>query len=101
MSVAQSGRVVTSGPALDDGAFLGFSLTVPDSWFELDVRPGRRDAGVRALVESRVREQPQLRAERATIVKVLREQARRAWEAGAVYCACMVHPPRTALSRLR
>ncbi len=83
---------MTAGPAIDDSTALGFSLTVPTSWFEVDVRPGRRDAGIRALVEARVREQPELWEQRTGIIRLLREQARRAFEAGAVYCACMVEP---------
>lgn len=65
-----------------------FALTIPASWFELPVRPGSRDALIRTLVESRVRDQPELRAHRAELVKLLRRQARDAWESGAVYCAC-------------
>lgn len=83
---------MTAGPAIDDGAALGFALTVPQSWFEVDVLPGRRDAGIRTLVEARVRAQPELWEQRTGIIRMLREQARRAWEAGAVYCACMVEP---------
>ena len=84
---------MTGGPALDGGGdLLGFSLTVPQSWFEVEVRPGRRDAALRTLVEARVRAQPELWEQRAGITKVLREQARRAWESGAVYCAALVEP---------
>lgn len=69
---------------------VGFALTIPDSWFELDVRPTTRDANIQFLVESRVREQPELWEHRSALVKVLRRQARDAWDAGAVYCACFV-----------
>lgn len=68
----------------------GFVLTLPDSWFELDVRPATRDASIRSLVESRVREQPELWEHRSALVKVLRRQARDAFESGAVYCGCFV-----------
>lgn len=68
----------------------GFSITVPHSWFELDVRPATRDALARELVERRVREQPELWEHRAELTRVLRRQARDAWDAGAVYCACFV-----------
>ena len=68
----------------------GFALAVPQSWFELDVRPATRDASIRALVESRVREQPELWERRNELVRLLRRQARDAAEAGAVYCACFV-----------
>lgn len=71
---------------------LGFSITVPDSWFEVDTRPATRDASIKSLVYERVREQPDMREARPAIVKLLREFAERASAAGAVYCACMVHP---------
>ena len=73
-----------------DGAPVGFALTVPESWFELDVRPATRDANIRLLVESRVRDQPELWEHRGDLIKLLRRQARDAWESGAVYCACFV-----------
>ena len=71
---------------------LGFSITVPDSWFEVDVHPATRDDGIRRLVEDRVRGNQPMWEARAGVVKLLREQARQAWEAGAAYCACMVAP---------
>jgi len=66
----------------------GFAIAVPDSWFELDVRPATRDATIGLLVESRIRDQPEMWEHRAELVKVLRRAARDAWESGAVYCAC-------------
>lgn len=76
---------VGSAPA---GVPVGFAITLPDSWLELDVRPSTRDANIAALVERQVREQPELWEHRGELVKLLRRQARDAWEAGAVYCAC-------------
>ncbi len=72
------------------GEAVGFALTIPDSWFELEVRPATRDARIATLVESRVREQPELWEHRGELVRVLRRLARDAWDAGAVYCACFV-----------
>jgi hypothetical protein len=69
---------------------IGFSLNLPDSWFELDVRRSTRDASIRLLVESRVREQPELWEHRSDIIRLLRRQARDAADAGAIYCACFV-----------
>lgn len=69
---------------------IGFSLSVPDSWFELDVKRSSRDANIKLLVESRVRDQPELWEHRAALIKVLRRQAREAAESGAIYCACFV-----------
>jgi hypothetical protein len=71
---------------------LGFSITVPDSWFEIDVHPGDRDESIRRLVEDRVRGNQAMWEARGGIMKLLREQSRRAWESGATYCACMVTP---------
>ncbi len=68
----------------------GFSLSVPDSWFELDVSRATRDRNITLLVESPVREQPELWEHRAALIRVLRRQARDAADAGAVYCACFV-----------
>lgn len=69
---------------------IGFSLSVPDSWFELDVKRSSRDANIKLLVESRVRQQPELWEHRADLVRVLRRQARDAADSGAIYCACFV-----------
>jgi hypothetical protein len=71
---------------------LGFSLSVPDSWFEIDLRPATRDASIGTLVDTRVSGVPELREHRTLITRQLRRQARRAAEGGAVYCACMVEP---------
>jgi hypothetical protein len=69
---------------------VGFTVTLPDSWFELDVNPRTRDARIRALVEQQIRDQPQLWEQRAALVRMLRRQARDAHDAGAIYCACFV-----------
>ncbi len=69
---------------------VAFTLSLPASWFELDVRPATRDDSIKRLVEDRVRQQPELWERRSELIKVLRRQAREAWEAGAVYCACFV-----------
>lgn len=71
---------------------LGFSLTVPDSWFELDVRPAIRDAAIQALVRERLVAQPELWTHRSEVVRLLRRTARQAWQSGARYCAALVLP---------
>jgi hypothetical protein len=71
---------------------IGFSLTVPDSWFEVDVHPATRDESIRRLVEDRVRGHQEMWEARHGITRLLRRQARRAGEAGAAYCACMAQP---------
>jgi hypothetical protein len=72
----------------DPALAVAFSLSLPEDWFELDVRPATRDDSAKTLVDARVREQPELWEHRSALVRVLRRQARDAWEAGAIYCAC-------------
>lgn len=69
---------------------VAFTLSIPDSWFELDVRPRTRDDSIKTLVEERVRSRAELWEHRSELIKVLRRQARDAWESGAIYCACFV-----------
>ena len=71
---------------------LGFSVTVPDSWFEIDVDPATRDENIRRLVEQRVRGNDAMWQARHGLTKILRDESRKAWEAGAAYAACMVQP---------
>lgn len=68
----------------------GFSLTVPDTWFEIDLHPATRDASVNDLVRSRTRGVPELEGQRGAIVKLLREISRQAVTGGAVYLGVMV-----------
>jgi hypothetical protein len=70
----------------DDNA--GFSIRVPESGCELDIRPAIRDGNITLLVEQRIREVPELGEHRGELVRHLRRQARDAGESGAVYCAC-------------
>ncbi|GAA1936056.1 hypothetical protein [Nocardioides marmoribigeumensis] len=82
-----------SGPAaagLEDR--VGFALTVPESWFELDLAPATRDDAVRRLVEDRLRGQQELWEARQGVMRILREEAATAWDSGAAYAACLVHP---------
>lgn len=79
-----------SGPRLDSG--FGYALSVPGSWFEVDVRPATRAASAAELVSRRITDLPELRERRADIVRLIRKQAAAAWDAGAVYCAVMAEP---------
>ena len=80
-----------SAPPLPDGG-IGFAVTVPPSWFELDLAPATRDRSLSALVEQRVRDVPQLREHRSTVSRLVRRQAREAWDSGARFCAVLVEP---------
>ncbi|WP_405768987.1 hypothetical protein [Streptomyces sp. NBC_01538] len=67
----------------------GFSLSVPDSWWEFEVRPESREATVRALVDERVREVAELAPYRSDLTAMLRKMAKDAHESGALYLGCM------------
>jgi hypothetical protein len=83
----------TSGPAtLGLEGRLGYTITVPESWFELDVHPATRDDSIKRLVEDRVRGNQPMWDARKGIIKLLREQARVAHNAGATYCASFAIP---------
>jgi hypothetical protein len=66
-----------------------FSLAVPESWWEFDIRPEGRDTTIRALVDDRVRETPELAPFRADMNSMLRKMAKDAHESGALYMGCM------------
>lgn len=66
---------------------LGFVVSVPRSWYELELRPGVRDDAIRRLVEERTRGNDAMWEQRHAIRSVLLEQATQAWAAGAAYCA--------------
>jgi hypothetical protein len=68
----------------------GFAITVPDSWFEVDVHPDTRNGSINDLVTRQLRAVPELREHRAALVRALRTAARGAHSAGAVYCGTMV-----------
>jgi hypothetical protein len=66
-----------------------FSLAVPESWWEFDIRPEGRDTTIRALVDDRVRETPELAPFRADMNSMLRKMAKDAHESDALYMGCM------------
>ncbi|QIP75174.1 hypothetical protein EZV63_21005 [Streptomyces sp. VN1] len=68
---------------------LGVSLSVPDSWWEFDIRPEGREATIRALVAERVNETPELAPYRSDLTAMLRKMARDAYDSGALYLGCM------------
>ncbi|MFE2532889.1 hypothetical protein [Streptomyces sp. NPDC059371] len=69
--------------------FSGFSLSVPESWWEFDIRPEGRDATVRGLVDERIRGIPELAEYRGDLAAMLRKMAKDAYDSGAVYMGCM------------
>jgi hypothetical protein len=71
-------------------ATTGFAITVPESWFEVELHPDARNAAINALVAERLREVPELFRHRADLARVLRETARRAYDGGARFCGTMV-----------
>ncbi len=82
-----------SGPAVAglEGR-VGFAVTVPDSWFELDLAPATRDERIRILVEDRLRGSQEMWEARHGVIRILRDEAATAWESGAAYAACLAHP---------
>lgn len=66
-----------------------FSLAVPESWWEFDVRPEGREATIRTLVDERVRDMPELAPHRADVSSMLRKMAKDAHDSGALYLGCM------------
>jgi hypothetical protein len=79
---------VSRGPAtagLEDR--LGFTITVPRSWYELELEPARRDQAIRELVEERLRGNDTMWEQRHAVHRLLVQQATDAWESGATYCA--------------
>jgi hypothetical protein len=71
--------------ALDTAA--RFSLRIPETWFEFDVWRATRTGDLARLVDQRLAELPELRPQRALILKSLRQLAEDAERRGAVYCA--------------
>lgn len=69
------------------GATVGYRLTLPESWFDLELHPLVREESARRLVRERLIDQPDLSAHRAGITRLFVEQARAAWDAGARYAA--------------
>lgn len=82
-----------SGPAtLGLEGRLGYTVRVPESWYEVDVHPATRDDSIRRLVEDRVRGNQEMWDARRAVIKILRDQARRAYETGATYAAGFAMP---------
>lgn len=84
---------MSGGPALAglDGR-IGFSITVPQSWYELELRPAVREEAIRRLVDDRTRGVPELWEQRGAVRSLLTRQAADAWESGAIYAAGFALP---------
>lgn len=70
----------------------GFRIEVPDSWWELEIRPEARDAAIERMVERRLTAGGWLAEHREAVESFLRHQARDAWNGGAVYASCLADP---------
>jgi hypothetical protein len=68
----------------------GFSISVPATWFEIDVHPNTSNSAISALVTGRTAGVPELREHRTTLVRILRRAVRSAHANGAAYCGVMV-----------
>ncbi|MFF2376349.1 hypothetical protein ACFVUW_18400 [Streptomyces xiamenensis] len=67
----------------------GFSITVPDGWWEFEIRPELRDQAIRRLMDERARLRPDAAEHREVMERFLRREAANAWDAGAAYIGCM------------
>ncbi|MER5969142.1 hypothetical protein ABT112_05250 [Streptomyces sp. NPDC002055] len=85
-----TGAVHSEPEAVHPGEPLqGVALSVPESWWEFDIRPEGRTATIRRLVDERVREVPELAPHRADLTAVLGRMAKDAHDSGALYLGCM------------
>ncbi len=73
-------------------AVIGFSLRVPESWYEFDIWRATRTRHLPRLVEERVARVPELAPRAQALVRLLRRVAEDAERAGAVYCAALAEP---------
>lgn len=71
---------------------LGYSITLPQSWYELELRPALRDDAIRRLVEQRAHGVPELWEQRRAIQRLLTRHAEDAWASGARYAAGFALP---------
>src|SRR4051794_24491043 len=69
-----------------------FSVRVPDSWYEFDVRRATRTGDLARLVDERVALLPALAEHRGAVLRLLREVATDAERRGAICCAAMAEP---------
>ncbi|MEV5895683.1 hypothetical protein [Nonomuraea fuscirosea] len=67
----------------------GFTVRVPESWYEFDVWRAGRTGDLARLVDARVAAEPVLAPHRPVLLKVLREVADVAARHGAVFGAAM------------
>ncbi|WP_049558512.1 hypothetical protein [Nonomuraea sp. SBT364] len=67
----------------------GFTVRVPETWYEFDVWRAGRTADLARAVDARIAASPALRPHRPTLLKLLREVAGLAARHGAVYGAAM------------
>jgi hypothetical protein len=65
----------------------GFTVRVPESWWEFDVWRATRTGDLARLIDSRIAEAPELRPHRGTLLRMLREAAENAERHGARSCA--------------
>ncbi|WP_336212110.1 hypothetical protein [Nonomuraea sp. LPB2021202275-12-8] len=67
----------------------GFTVRVPDSWYEFDVWRAGRTADLARAVDARIAAAPSLAPHRPVLLKLLREVAELAGRHGAVFAATM------------
>jgi hypothetical protein len=75
-----------------------FAITVPETWFTLDLRSGTAMRSIGPLVRARVRGVPRLAGSRTVMTAVLRDAVRRATADGAVYYPSVMPWPHAGMS---
>lgn len=74
------------------GAPTGFTLRVPDAWYEFDVWRATRTGDLARELDARIGQTAELARYRRPLLKMLREAARSADRQGALFCAVMLEP---------
>jgi hypothetical protein len=74
----------------------GFTLRVPESWYEFDVWRATRTGDLARSLDARIAETPGLARYRRPLLKMLREAGREAERQGALFCAVMLDPVENA-----
>jgi hypothetical protein len=78
--------VTSTGAAIQPS---GFTLRVPETWVEFDVRRADHTSDLAPLVDARLAQTPELKRYRGPLLKLLKDVAAHAERSGALYCAAM------------
>jgi len=71
---------------------IGFTLRVPQHWYEFDIWRATRTGELARLIDARIEQAPALAGRRGPLLRFLRGLATDAERQGAVYCAALAEP---------